>query len=253
MDEIKLTTLSEADLGKVQMFCGHSPTYRAGYKAKEAWLKGRLAEGMRYTLLTVNGHNAGMIETIPGEFAWRGVDASGYLFIHCFWVIGRNRKHGFGSQLLEACLKDASGTAGVAVLSSKTHWLPTRKIFLKNGFKVVDEFAPFELLVYQLNENARLPRIKREPVDIPPGLVLYHSDQCPYMQNLPEIVEKAGAQLGIPVTLNHVTSGSKAQSSPCPYGVNSIYLDGVLLDYRPLGLDSLFERVKATQQQIKER
>jgi hypothetical protein len=98
VNEIKLITLGEPDLGKVQMLCGHSPTYRAGYDAKIKWLRKRLNEGMRYTLLTVKGRNAGMIEYTPGEYAWRGVEADGFMFIHCFWVVGRNRGHGYGGQ-----------------------------------------------------------------------------------------------------------------------------------------------------------
>src|SRR5512136_373080 len=105
--EVKLVTLNEENLGIVQMLCGHSPTYRSGYHAKEDWLRQRLKEGMRYTLLQVNGRNAGMMETIPAEYAWRGVEAPGYVFIHCFWVVGQNRKHGYGRQLLQDCLEHA--------------------------------------------------------------------------------------------------------------------------------------------------
>jgi len=130
MSEVAMITLTESDLGKEQMFCGHSPTYRRGYDAKREWLRARLSEGMRYTLLRVNGYNAGLIEYLPGEYAWRGVDAKGYLFIHCFWVKGQNRRHGYGRMLLDACLKDAADTNGVAVVVSKAHWLPTPKVFL---------------------------------------------------------------------------------------------------------------------------
>ena len=58
--DVKLVTLTDEDLGKVQMLCGHSPTYRDGYEAKVEWLGRRLQEGMRYTLLQVHGRNAGM-------------------------------------------------------------------------------------------------------------------------------------------------------------------------------------------------
>ncbi|MEW6093264.1 MAG: GNAT family N-acetyltransferase [Chloroflexota bacterium] len=162
MNDIKLTTLTESDLGKVQMFCGHSPTYKRGYEAKTEWLRARLREGMRYTLLTVRGRNAGLMEYVPGEYAWRGVEAAGYLFIHCFWVIGRNRGHGYGRQLLEACLDDARGTNGVALVVSKAHWLPTPKLFLKNGFELADHADPsFDLLVRRIQPDAPLPRFKR--------------------------------------------------------------------------------------------
>ena len=248
MNEATLVTLSERNLDKIPMLCGHSPTYRQGYDAKREWMHARLQEGMRYILAQVNGWNAGMIEYLPAEFAWRGVVAPGYLFIHCLWIVGRNRKHGYGRQLLETCLQDARATNGVVVMSARTHWLPTRKIFLKNGFEVVDELSPFELLVKRNNLDAPLPRFTHSSPVIPPGLTLYYSDQCPYMQNMPAIITRVGEQLELPVTLVHLREPQQAQQSPCPYGVLGIYLDGELLDYRPTGTIELLERVKSRLQ-----
>jgi GNAT superfamily N-acetyltransferase len=239
--DVRLITLTEENLGKVQMLCGHSPACRLGYNAKENWLRERLPEGIRYTMLQINGRNAGMVESIPGENAWRGVEAQGYLFIHCLWVVGRNRKHGFGRQLLQACLEDARGMNGVAVVTSRTHWLPTRKIFIKNGFEMVDELPPFELLVNRFKPEAPLPSFKRMVQALPTGLTFYHSDQCPYMQNLPAIVQQVGGQLGVPVTLVQVESAIQAQNSSCPYGVQGIFLEGELVEYRPVGAKKLLE------------
>jgi GNAT superfamily N-acetyltransferase len=249
MSSIELITFRQQHLGKVQMFCGHSPKYRPGYDAKMAWLRERLKEGMQYTILNVNGRKAGMIETIPGEHAWRGVTAPGYLFIHCFWVIGQNRGHGYGKMLLDDCLLKAIGTNGVAVLASKTHWLPTRKIFLNNGFEVADERTPYELLVKRFDPQAPLPQIKPGEMKKMSGLVLYHSDQCPYMQNQAAIVMQVGKQLGIPVQLIHLENASQAQNSPCPYGVQGIFFNGELLDYRPTGSKNLLALLesKATE------
>ena len=242
MNEVKIITLTESDLGAVQMFCGHSPTYRRGYNAKMKWLQARLHEGMHYTLLQVRGRNAGLIEYLPGEYAWRGVEAEGYLFIHCFWVIGRNRGHGYGHQLLKTCLADARGTNGVAVVVSKTHWLPTPKIFLKNGFELADHVVPsFDLLVNRYRPEARLPRFKpslKEPAN---GLTLYYSDQCPYIQNLPEITANVGAKLNIPVNIIRVTSAKEAQDTPCPYGTLGYFFNGELLTYRPSGTKKLLD------------
>jgi len=242
--EIKLITLTEENLGKVRMFCGHSPSYSRGYNAKLEWTRQRLTEGMRYTLLQVHGHNAGMIEYIPAEHAWRGVEAPGYLFIHCFWVIGQNRKHGYGRQLLNACLEDAKGTNGVAVVVSKTHWLPTPKIFRKNGFELVDQAAPsFDLLVKRLNPEAPLPRFKSVSAAVPPGLTLFHSDQCPYFQNAVAIVDQVGQQLKVPVNIIRVENARSAQRSPCLYGTLGFFYDGELLAYSPVGSKKLLELI----------
>jgi GNAT superfamily N-acetyltransferase len=242
MSDTQIITLTESDLGKVQMFCGHSPTYRRGYAAKMEWMRERIRERMRYTLLQVKGHNAALIEYVPGEYAWRGVEAKGYIFIHCFWVVGKNRGHGYGRQLLQACLDDAAGTNGVAVVVSKTHWLPTPKLFLKNGFELADHADPsFDLLVKRFDPNAPLPRFRCNTANIPPGLTLYHSDQCPYTQNVADIVRRVGEQLQIPVNTIHVETAAAAQESPCPYGTLGYFYNGELLTYRPTGTEKLLE------------
>ena len=246
MNETQILTLTESDLGKVQMFCGHSPTYRRGYQAKMEWMQARLREGMGYKLLRVKGRNAGMVEYTPGEFAWRGVEARGYLFIHCFWVIGRNRGHGYGRQLLQECLEDGRGTNGVAVMVNKTHWLPTPKFFLKNGFELADQEPPsFDLLVRRFDPLAPLPHFKRPLQTILSGLTLYHSDQCPYTQNVPDITSRVGERLNMPVHIIHVDTARAAQESPCANGTLAYFLDGTLLTYRPTGTDKLLELIQA--------
>ena len=242
MSPIKITTFTETDLGKIQMFCGHSPTYRRGYDAKIEWLHGCFLQGMRYTVLQVNGRNAGMAEYIPGEYAWRGVEAGGYMFLHCFWVVGMNRGHGYGRQLLQTCEDDAHGMNGVVVVVSKMHWLPTPKLFLKNGYVLADQAEPsFDLLVKRFNPEAPLPHFKHSLQRPLPGLTLYHSDQCPYTQNVPEIAAEVGDQLKIPVNIIHVDGPKGAQESPCYYGTLAYFYNGELLTYHPTGTKKLLE------------
>lgn len=245
MSTEKLVTLTESTLGKVQMQCGHSPTYRRGYDAKIEWTRARIREGMRYMIMQVNGNNAGMMETIPAEYAWRGIEAPGYLFIHCFWVIGQNRRHGYGKKILSACLEDARGTNGVAVMVSKAHWLPTPKIFLKNGFTLADQANPsFDLLVKQLNSEAPLPRFKRPAATIQPGLTLYYSDQCPYYQNVPDIVKRVGEMIKVPVNIIHLEDARAAQAAPGFYGTLGYFFNGDFLTYHPTGTDKLLELIR---------
>jgi hypothetical protein len=64
-----------------------------------------------------------MIEYIPGEYCWRPVETSGYIFIHYIFV-GFKRAYkgkGYGLLLLDECLKDAKvgNTHGVAVVTRK--------------------------------------------------------------------------------------------------------------------------------------
>jgi hypothetical protein len=147
--------------------------------------------------------------------------------------------------LLDACLDDAKGTNGLAVVVSKTHWLPTPKLFLKNGFELADHADPsFDLLVKRFNPDAPLPRFKRNAPKIPAGLTLYHSDQCPYTQNVPAIVEQVGEQLGIPVNIIRMDSARAAQESPCLYGTLGYFYNGELLTYHPTGTEKLLAMLK---------
>jgi hypothetical protein len=125
---------------------------------------------------------------------------------------------------------------------SKTHWLPTPKLFLKNGFEPVDQtLQSFDLLVKRFNPGASLPRFKHSKMKPPIGLSLYHSPQCPYTQNIPDIVTGVGEKLKIPVNITHLERAKAAQESPCAYGTLAYFYNGELLTYRPTGTKKLME------------
>ncbi len=68
-----------------------------------AWLKKRFDEGLKIKMLELP--ERGFIEYIPGEYAWRCVDAKGYMFIHCLWVVGKSKGKNFGELLLNECIR----------------------------------------------------------------------------------------------------------------------------------------------------
>jgi hypothetical protein len=78
-------------------------------------------------------------------------------------------------------------------------------------------------------------------MSIPPGLTLYHTNQCPYTQNIPSIVIQVGRQLNIPVNIVHIENARAAQRSPCIYGTLGYFFNGELLTYRPTGTKKLLE------------
>jgi len=239
----EIVTLTEKNFHKYRTFCGLSGRYLEGNAAKDEWLKERFREGLRYKLYMVNGQKAGFIEYIPGEYAWRGVDAKGYLFIHCLWVIGQNRGHGYGQKLLDDCLKDARDHHGVAVVVSKTHWLPTPKIFLKNGFEVVDHSPPsFDLLVKRNSADAPMPRFKKSrSKKYTNGLTFVKSAQCPYMYVMDEGIKQIGRDLDVPVTIVQLKSAREAQAMPCTYGVMGLFYEGELLTYHPMSREHILD------------
>jgi len=95
--------------------CGiKSPTH-PGRQQKRAWLQANAKFGVRAKMLVApDGQPSGYIEYLPGEFAWRGVEAAGFMLIHCVWVFSkRHQRKGWGSILGEGCLEDAR-KAGIA-------------------------------------------------------------------------------------------------------------------------------------------
>lgn len=73
--------------------------------AKKAWLKERFAEGLVFYRSEERGKC--FIEYIPAENAWVPIDAPGYLYINCLWIAGSMKGHGYSSDLLNECIRDA--------------------------------------------------------------------------------------------------------------------------------------------------
>ena len=118
-----------------------------GWRRKLEWVTARFAEGMKIKMLELPAR--GFIEYIPGEYAWRAVDAKGFMFIHCLWIVGQSRGKGYATLLLDEC-KDAkkAGMNGVAMVTSEGNWLVGKRFLLKHGFETIDHAPPsFELMV----------------------------------------------------------------------------------------------------------
>jgi hypothetical protein len=56
-------------------------------RKKIEWFKKYYPKGLRIkVMLSKKGGYQGMLEYVPGEYAYRPVDAKGYMFIHCVFV-----------------------------------------------------------------------------------------------------------------------------------------------------------------------
>ena len=225
--------------------CGYKNIKRAGFPEKIEWLKDRFQEGMKIkTLVSEKDGTQGMIEYIPGEYCWRPVEASGYMFIHCIFSGFKNiyKGKGYGSLLLDECLKDAKKEKmyGVAVVTRKSSFMAGKELFLKNAFEVVDEASPdFELLVKKFNENAPTPKFKgdweKRLSQFAKGLTVIRADQCPYtVKNVKEISETAEKTFGIKPNIIELKNCKQAQNSPCAFGTFCIVYNGEVIAYHPI-------------------
>ncbi|MFC1955001.1 YoaP domain-containing protein [Chloroflexota bacterium] len=225
--------------------CGYKDIKRAGYLEKIEWLKNRFPEGMKIkTLYSAKDGTQGMIEYIPGEYCWRPVEASGYMFIHCIFSGFKNtyKGKGYGSLLLDECLDDAKrrDLHGVAVVTRKGPFMAGKELFVKNGFEAVDKAPPdFELLVKKFKKSAPAPKFKGEWEErlsqYGKDLTIIRADQCPYtVKNVNEIRETAEKKYSIKPNIISLENSGEAQNSPCAFGTFCIIYRGKVIAYHPI-------------------
>jgi len=230
--------------------CGANPL---GHERKREWIRQCLANGLRYktVLERATGKTVGMIEYMPAEHAWRSVHAPNYMVIHCVQVPKRWTGQGLGSLLIQECINDAQehGMDGVVALATKAGWCADNRIYLKNGFEVVDQAAPsFELLAKRLRE-AKPPHFgdwERRLQELGTGIYMYNSKQCPFMTGGEAIARKEWlhAKYGLEANVIEVTDHGMAQANPCVWGTAGIICHGEIVNYVPGGDAHLLKKLR---------
>lgn len=226
----KIITLDADNIDNEDIVCARS--MKDGVNRKKEWLIERFKEGLKFKVLKINGQSWGLIEYIPAEYAWRPIDAHGYMLINCFRVIGQFRGKGFGSMLLDECIKDSKGKKGIAIFSSAEMMMPKKHFFIHKGFEVCD-YAPeyiksgrFELLVKKFKKS-KLPvfqeNAKKGITDDEEGFTFFYTDQCPYIYRHIIDMKEAAELYDIPVKLIKFTSREQSQNSPAPFTTLSIF------------------------------
>ena len=201
--------------------------------AKKEWLKARFAEGLVFYRSTERGKC--FIEYIPAENAWVPIIADGYIYINCLWVSGSLKGHGYSSDLLSECIKDAKeqGKKGVCILSSdgrKKEFLSDPKYMAHKGFTVADTTDVGITLMYlPLVQNAEPPKFKecaKHPKTEGNGFTLYYTDQCPFTYYWMPRIEETAKEHGILLSVIHITSKETAQNAPAPVTTYALFRDG---------------------------
>ena len=237
----------DTNIGNVLQYglCGYKDIKRAGYPEKLGWLKDRFQEGLKIkTLYSDEDGTQGMIEYIPGEYCWRPVEASGYMFIHCIFAGFKSsyKGRGYGSLLVDECLKDArsGGLRGAAVVTRKGPFMAGKELFVKKGFEVIDSAPPdFDLLVKKFDKGAPPPKFKGGMAErlrqYDKGLTIIRADQCPYtVKNVGEISETAEKTYGIRPDIINLQNHQEAQNSPCAFGTFCIIHRGKIVAHHPI-------------------
>jgi ribosomal protein S18 acetylase RimI-like enzyme len=250
-EAFEIVDVNEANIGDYGLLCMQSKKNTDGYRCKLEWTKERFKEGLRVKLLLVDegakrGLRArGFIEYIPGKYTWRGIDADGYMVIHCIWVVGHHKGHGYGSKLLEHCLNDAKRMNGVAVMTGKT-WLPGAKLFMRHGFEKVDSAPPdFELFAKRFSEKAPMPRFRAVPKEelekYGSGITVFKSSQCPYVSGAVKEMMQTAKRINLPIRVIDIKTCTDAQNNVHPYGTFCVIQNGRIMTYRPIGAKGLLK------------
>jgi hypothetical protein len=225
--------------------CGYKSIKKEGFPEKVAWIEQNSPKGLRIkSILTKAKGVQGMIEYIPGEYCWRPVEASGYIFIHCLFVGFKKiyKEKGYAGSLIDICIQEAreENKNGVAVVTRNGSFMVGKEIFLKKGFEIVDTALPdFELLVLKFNKNISSPKfkdeIKKEIHKYKEGLTIIRSDQCPYTKkNVNEIIETSEKVFGITPVIIENKNHNDAQNTPCAFGSFCIMYNGEIISYHPI-------------------
>jgi hypothetical protein len=224
-------------------FCGYKSEKQEGYSRKIDWLKQRFREGMKFKVLySETDGSIGFIEYIPGEYAWRAVDANEYMVIHCIMSLyKKNRDKGYGTMMVNESLKDAAGANmnGVAVVTRKGTWMAGKELFLKMGFEVVDTAPPdFELLAKKTG-SAASPRFttgwEEKLKEYGEGLTIIGSDQCPYVaKGINDITVTATEKYGIKPEVIELKSSKEAREVPWPFSSFGVVYNGKLVADHPI-------------------
>ena len=253
---MNIIDVDQQNVAEKGFFCMMSKRKSEGYRRKLNRLSARFAEGLKIKMLDLSEGGRGFIEYIPGEYAWRAVDAKGYLFIHCLWIVGKSKGKGYGNLLLNECIGDAKkmGMKGVAMVTSQRPWLLEKRFLEKNGFELVDHASPsFGLVVRKFgrarpptftdNWDAKLRQCGRD-------LTIFRSDQCPYIDDAVKIIVDIAEQLEINSrVVNLQDCRSVREASPSPYGVFNIVYNGSLLSYHYLTKKEFLKRLDGIEKQ----
>ena len=236
--------------------CGYKDPRRPGFMEKVEWVRANLEHGLRiFGLISETDGLQGMIEFIPGEHAWRPVEARNYMVIHCLFVGFKKvyKGRGSASRLIQVCEEETAKLKldGVAAVTRNGSFMVSKPVFLKAGYRVTDTVEPdFELLVKKINSDKPDPQFRTGSIDhhreYKNGLTIIRADQCPNtVKNVREISETAQKEFGLTPNIVDLSTAEAAQNSPCPYGVFCSVYDGQVVAEHPIS-NSRFRNIMNT-------
>ena len=226
--------ITEENIAREHICCAMSNNQSV---QKKEWLRKRFSEGLVFYRSEERGKC--FIEYMPAENAWHPLVADGYMHINCLWVSGSLKGHGYSSDLLNECIRDAKiqGKKGLSVLSSakKKGFLADPKYLRYKGFQVADESdTGIQLFFLPFRSDEEVPGFKdcaKHPKVTERGIVIYYSDQCPYTYYWVPRLKAVAEEYDVPLKVIHIDSREKAQNAPSPVTNFSLFRDGKFISH----------------------
>ncbi len=247
--QFPITTVTSENLDKVGFFCYMSARKTPGYASKMSWVNDRLSEGLQIRMV-LPPEGRGFIEYIPGENAWRAVNAVGFLFIHCLWVVGRSKGQGVAAQLMDLCEQEALETnrVGVAMVTSEEHYMVKKKFLENRGYKSVDTAPPAYNLMVKKFKDGPDPTFcgdwERKASFFGAGLTVLRAGQCPYLESAISGYTQMAKEIGVPIRDIILKSADEVrQKAPSAYGIFNLVYNGRYIGDQYLDKDTLRNRI----------
>jgi N-acetylglutamate synthase-like GNAT family acetyltransferase len=235
MNKIKIIEVTPQNVLEETLFC-IKDIKKPEFHAKRKWYEKRYEEGLRMKILKDETDKMiGFIEYVAASKAWRPVDKSNFMFIHCMVVYSKSdRNKGFGSMLIEVSEKEAKAKNmdGLCVMTSKGSWLADKRIFEGNGFIQLDQKDRFELLVKKWNLNAPNPKLLNwtKQQQKYKGWNLVYADQCPWHEKSVLAIKEVAKNYDININITKLETVEEAKNAPSGYGVFNLLHNGKLLE-----------------------
>ena len=235
MEEVSIIDVTPVNATEHSLFCVRD-TSSIAFTRKLEWFKERYEEGLKIKIVKgLDNRLITFIEYIPAEYAWRPLDAPGYMFIHCMYVHSKKDKgKGYASMMLDICREDARNAKmhGMAVMTSKGSWMPDKRLYEKYGFHEADRRERFELMVLKETPDRPNPvlidwTIKQNEYR---GWHLLYSDQCPWHEKSAGDLKKTADEFGINLKITKINNAREARFGPSGFGVFSLLHNGKLLE-----------------------